>query len=182
MRGFTAGQTLTMSNASGIMPGGTESFTIEMWAMNPSENTGEHRSTSIILHSGSQRTLFSLWDDRMWFNTEVRPDVPSGYLIYTADSTGVPADNNWRHFAFVRDFPNWYMFRDGVRYSSYQPPGSIGFATQSIFGATSATIYIGHPNEFMSISTWGSSSHRGFYIDDIRITRGVALYTGANLS
>ena len=77
-----------------------------------------------------------------------------------ADPTAL-TNNQWIHFAIVRNGSNWTMYRDGV---------SVATATYS--GVTSTT-------NFFYIGTSGESLYyfQG-YIDELRITKGVARYTG----
>jgi len=76
-----------------------------------------------------------------------------------ADSTAL-TNNQWIHFVIVRNGSNWAMYRDGV---------SIATATYS--GVTSTT-------NFFYIGTSGDGYYFQGYIDELRITKGIARYTG----
>jgi hypothetical protein len=76
-----------------------------------------------------------------------------------ADPTAL-TNNQWIHFAIVRNGSNWTMYRDGV---------SVATATYS--GVTSTT-------NFFYIGTSGDGYYFQGYIDELRITKGIARYTG----
>ncbi len=71
----------------------------------------------------------------------------------------VLTNNQWIHFAIVRNGSNWTMYRDGI---------SVATATYS--GITSTT-------NFFYIGTSGDGYYFQGYIDELRITKGVARYT-----
>jgi hypothetical protein len=75
-----------------------------------------------------------------------------------ADPTAL-TNNQWIHFAIVRNGSNWTMYRDGV---------SVATATYS--GVTSTT-------NFFYIGTSGDGYYFQGYIDDLRVTKGIARYT-----
>jgi hypothetical protein len=69
-------------------------------------------------------------------------------------------NNQWIHFAIVRNGSDWTMYRDGV---------SVATATYS--GVTSTT-------NFFYIGASGDGVYFNGYMDELRITKGVARYTG----
>jgi len=75
-----------------------------------------------------------------------------------ADPTDL-TNNQWIHFAIVRNGSNWTMYRDGV---------SVTTVTYS--GVTSTT-------NFFYIGASGDGYYFNGYIDELRITKGIARYT-----
>ena len=70
--------------------------------------------------------------------------------------------NTWYHLAFVRYSNNLYLYVDGVQKGTAAYSSAVG---------TGATTYIGCET--------GQGAFLNGYIDDLRVTKGVARYTGA---
>lgn len=106
---------------------------------------------------------------------------PTGHIGISADSTGgadwdiaIGADpgntygtaalalNTWYHVAVCRSGSNWYGFVDGVLDRSFTSSASIS--------ASPSGYFIGHWHD-------GNARYFNGYIDDLRITKGVARYT-----
>lgn len=68
--------------------------------------------------------------------------------------------NQWYHIAVTRSGNNWTVWRDGSSYVT---------STNSNDWGSTGTFYIGN---------WGGSEFPDAWIDDYRITKGVARYTG----
>jgi len=83
-------------------------------------------------------------------------DGDTGLLVYAT----TPATNTWYHYAVTRSGTNLRMFIDGVLVAS---------ATNSTNLTATNPLYIGT----LAPSTWLFNG----YIDDVRITKGVARYT-----
>lgn len=73
--------------------------------------------------------------------------------------------NRWYHFAFTREGNTWRGFVDGELDFSLSASGSI----------------VSRPSEVKRIARWGGGDFAPFYgyIDEFRITKGVARYTAA---
>lgn len=135
---------------------GTGSFTIEFWAY--SVDTGSLSSGILDTRSssGSGTGLF------------IAPDGTANYRIgyglspYTLLSVSGRINNQWQHVAFVRNGSTLMIFIDGVLRGSTS--NSTNFSDQKLrisgFVDTQASPY----------------AFNG-YLDDIRITKGIARYT-----
>jgi hypothetical protein len=127
--------------------------------------------------SGDQ-TLSALWDsvgtsDRGWL-LYYRGGTNLLSFFYSTDGSGstvlngssfTPTLNKWYHIALVRDGATIRFFIDGVPY------GTGNISTDSIFDTTCA-LSIG---ALRSGSGW--TSYFNGWVDDFRVTKGVARYT-----
>lgn len=84
-----------------------------------------------------------------------------GSNIYTS-STGSISASQWTHVAFVRDGSNWTWYINGIAAGTGTNSADLTFTTQPT--------YIGYGGEDYFAAFNG-------YIDDLRITKGVARYT-----
>ena len=139
--------------ASSVFSYGTGDFTIEMWLYRI--GTGQQH-----LYEGRNGTTT---------NTILLYLNPSNTLTYYANgsirisSGGVPAANNWSHVAVCRSATTTKLFLDGTQ---------VGLSyTDTINYASPTSILILGTNDV------GSGSYLNGYIDDLRITKGVARYT-----
>lgn len=137
---------------------GTGDFTIELW----------YRSTQTTAYA----TLFALaWDSGSnwqvmngessnqlcaWANA-----ISTSYPILTVTNSAVH-DGAWHHFAWVRSGNVHTLYFDGVSHATGTSAASIG--------NSSGVLNIGRD------PTYGPRYYSG-YIDDLRITKGVARYT-----
>jgi len=81
--------------------------------------------------------------------------------LFFKSSLSAKNDNQWHHFAFVRSGTNCYMFLDGVVAAT----------------KTSVSTSVGQSELIIGTDTvYGGRSFLG-YIDDVRITKGMARYT-----
>ncbi len=134
----------------------TGDFTIECWAYFNSVSNGtilDKRAgdtRGILIYFGSSGTLSLAAGDSNSSAWEVRFDKSSL-------TTGV-----WYHVAFVRSGNNFYGFIDGTQISASQ-------SSSMTIDDTGANYFIG--------TLSGGSEQLNAYIDDMRITKGVARYT-----
>ncbi len=155
---------------SGVFDFGTSDLTIEFWVYNLSftstvaeyisigdGTTGntEFRISRINSTGGGLRF--------QWFD--------NGTQIMVLNSTSVVPQNSWQHIALVRNGVQWYLYLNGVR-------EAIGSSAASV-SAAMPVFKIGELHwPFGFIANY---SHIG-YIDDLRITTGLARYTGATFT
>ena len=85
---------------------------------------------------------------------------------YNIGSTTVPNLNAWNHVAFVRNAGRLDLYLNGT-----QIGGNTSIGTNSTHTTTSGSLYIGHYPFFPG----GARSFNG-YIEDVRITKGLARY------
>lgn len=140
---------------------GSGDFTIEFWiyfttwgssAIFVSKRTNNSVDSPIIIYGNSTNTIFRF--------------VNTGTTLYAVTGAGIPT-STWCHIAAVRLGNNIYLYLNGVQTGS----------TTAITGAAlsnSSALTIG--NEVYQAGTAPTSST--FYIDELRITKGVARYTG----
>jgi len=144
---------------STLAPTGTQDFTIEAWIY-----INAHKNYNYIYSQGYpiQWVVTSSGVIQTFFN-----DTDNGTSYFTCHQTlgSALSTGTWYHVAITRDVASFRLFLDGVQvgYQSYSASTSIG--------VTSLTPKIGD---------WatGGYSMNG-YIDDFRITRGIARYTSA---
>ncbi len=141
---------------------GTGDFTIEMWV---------NGANSTALVGGSFPRLFTLGTAQGTGCIEVyNSSSPAGVTVAISADTNIIfsgstlLDSTWRHFAITRAGTSLKAFVDGVQVGSTNTN-----STNLILAATTAS-YIGAASE--SVGNFNG------YIDDLRITKGVARYTG----
>jgi hypothetical protein len=144
---------------------GTGDFTVEMWIRTTQTNSfaallcrewGSSPFTggwSIFLNNASQRM-------EVWC-----ADFNSGAPMLSA-STGGHNDGNWHHVAWCRSGNSHRLFLDGISVASVTSSVSLATVTKNLT--------IGNDLTFGA----GARAYNG-YIDDLRITKGTALYTSA---
>lgn len=134
---------------------GTGDFTVEAWAYT-SDNT---RSVG-----GASQRIFDIGggDVGIWLQSS------TGYISYniaggvTATTTVFP-ENQWNHVALTRSGTSLKLFLNGTQVASTTNSSNLGTAHPATVGAfnnTSDGAFLG-------------------YIDDLRITKGIARYTSA---
>ena len=140
---------------------GTEDFTMEAWVYMSSKISGEN---PILLKSQGDANvnyyLFIAGDENKlklsWYNGSSWTEV--------ASSAGTWNTDTWYHIAAVRNGSDISIYRDGVSLATNS-------SNPSLPEADGSTLQIGMPYD--QSGTWNG------YIDDIRITKGLAVYTGA---
>jgi hypothetical protein len=152
------GDFLTIADANSGFSFGTGDFTYEWWFK--SNATNNYAAMLTRPYSGAGGILISL-------NGATGDGAPEVYwrewqngLFFKSSITGLN-DNKWHHFAFVRSGTTVYMFIDGVQAASKASVStSVG----------SSSVIIGQDIQYAGRTYTG-------YIDDLRITKGVARYT-----
>jgi hypothetical protein len=130
---------------------GTSNFTIEGWAYNTTvAQKGLFQLSSTGLNTSFTATLGLLYSSTEW---EVYGGGASNKVTVT------PTFNSWFHFAVVRSSGTTKLYIDGVSIMSFADTYNYNYQTLAIGGAYSTGFL-----------------HTG-YIDDFRITNGVARYT-----
>ena len=130
-------------------------FTIEFWIYK-TESTTSGQYDGILYRSTDWRFKFQQSDNVINYD--------NGTDAQLINYTGSPAMlNNWHHIAFVRNGSTLTGYVDGTSYGSVTESGA--------FTAT-ADLLIGE----------NGTDHLGGYIDELRITKGVARYTGSSFT
>jgi hypothetical protein len=141
---------------------GSGSFTIEMWLYTPSLPSAYKRvfgTTAPTISAATDEGInLEITNTNKMSGTCV---VGSTYYSVT-DTTDIPT-STWTHWALVRNGSTLTLYRDGTSVSTTSISGTSNWSTT--FDA-----YVGR---------WVGSSARDYngYIDDLRITKGVARYT-----
>jgi len=140
---------------------GSGNFTIEMWLYIPSLPSAYKRVFSLTNTSVSSATDESVNMEITNTNKMVGTVTVSTTYNSVTDSSDIPT-NVWTHWAFVRNGSTLALYRDGISVSTASVSGSANWGT-------GFNLYIGR---------WVGSSARDYngYIDDLRITKGVARY------
>jgi hypothetical protein len=154
---------------------GTGSFTIEMW-INPTvaSNTQQKYLFGKRANVASYNWMVSLMD---YVNNSTTSNKYRLYFYasFNGTSWGISKSfvgsqyinpNVWTHLAYVRNGSDWKAYINGIGYSLGTSSDSISFDA-SAFGIGTNTG--GAPST-------ANSAYRG-YIDDLRVTKGVARYT-----
>ena len=134
---------------------GSSDFTIEFWVNSPSNEGGSPGLVNVDAQIGSDFGGIAIVKD-----TYFATNTGSSWTIAAA-SLGTFSDGTWRHIAVVRSGNTIYGFNNGVIQSTTSFTGSI-------FPKGPALI-VGKKSDGL---TTGQS-----YIDDLRITKGLARYT-----
>ena len=142
---------------------GSGNFTIEMWLYIPSLPSAYKRVFGVtnptISAATDESVNFEITNGNKMGGTVV---VSSTYYSVT-DTSDIPT-NVWAHWALVRNGSSLILYRNGVSVSTTSISGSSNWGS-------GFNLYVGR---------WVSSSARDYngYIDDLRITKGVARYVG----
>jgi hypothetical protein len=137
---------------------GTGGFTIEFW-MYANSTTG---GVSGFGTTGSVTGGTALQHDVIFVTNNLRFRIMTGSTITTVASPSV-STATWTHFALVREGSTFTVYKDGVSEGTATNSGSLNFNTSWVWRVGSG------------VGT-GTTFFDG-YIDDFRITKGVARYT-----
>ena len=151
-----------------VMPGtpdhlfGSGNFTVEFWI-----NTTQTTSNATLI---TKEWVGSPWTGG--WTIQLNGNSNSAMTIYWADYSSASAfmvsdttlyrDGNWHHVAWVRNGSSFNLYIDGVSRASA--------SNSSAFGVNLNALTIGDDQ------TFGPRGYNG-YIDELRITKGVARYT-----
>jgi hypothetical protein len=138
-------------------------FTIEMWIYPLANNVGYQAYAS---HSGDTGDQQSGWIIITESNNNLYSYMGSGWPVQLA-STTQPSINVWHHIALTRSGSVYGLYYDGNRVASTTNATSISTPT-------SQTLRIGSYQWFP-----GGARSANAYIQDFRMYKGIAKYTGA---
>ena len=137
---------------------GTADFTVEAWAYFGSVGSGG----KTIIGTGNYTAPNIMYQLRVDTATPKWFYGNSGSQNFITSSTNVSA-NTWYHIAVVRNNGTTTMYLNGT---------SVGSASDSSNYTTTDTAYVGAANFSGTITDYMNG-----YIDDLRVTKGVARYT-----
>lgn len=142
---------------------GTGDFTVEFWAYKSANGINGYDCVFSSFLTGNTPTFIVELSSSRGFCI-VHIPASGSFRICSASAT--VNDSAWHHWAVCRSGTTWYLFKDGVALSKNQ---------DQIAGGSIATSLNGH---------WVGSELDGTtlydfngYIDELRITKGVARYT-----
>lgn len=137
---------------------GTGAFTVEMWVRFAADNDDQ---VLISKNDGSYRSPFIIY--RSW-GGGINFDAynSSNALMFTIAHSATITENTWYHIAITRSGNTFRLFVDGVAASTATNSGSLQ--------DNSNTLCLGSHND-------GLFPLEGGWLDDVRITKGVARYT-----
>lgn len=140
---------------------GTGDFTIELWVYKSSTSTTQYTR---ILQIGTNTTANSFYLLASHGYSDFHPYIDTYSTSYTSPipTTATYAVNTWHHVAVSRQSDVWRLFINGNLVTSATVPGIV---------VSSQALYIGGNQS-------GQESFVG-YLDDIRITKGIARYTAS---
>jgi hypothetical protein len=139
-------------------------FTVEFWIYPTSAPAGSHVvGTANPVYGGGETSGTGTTSGGGW---GIRADASAITLVGNGNGQGNAAVtwtlNTWYHIAIVRSGATTTIYKNGV---------SIGTLTPTFASDSTNRLYIGCHTDFQSNGFPG-------YIDDLRITKGVARYTG----
>ena len=134
---------------------GTDNFTIEMWV----KTASTVQYAQLIGNEGSGGFTF-LINNNSAGGGQLAVYAPG---LVVSSSAGDWSDNAWHHFALTRS--------SGANLTLWVDGNSVGTGTSSANFSGSATMYVGRNNVYTPRNMIG-------YIDEIRITKGIARYNG----
>jgi hypothetical protein len=138
---------------------GSGDFTIEGW-INPSATVGGVFYAVAGNRTGDTNVTIG-WT-LFHYNSNVYGGFSNGTTSYTSQNTTTISTGTWYHIALVRSGSNLTMYVNGTGPSATSVTGSVNIPI--------AQVLIG------AVSGGGLVAYNG-YIDDLRITKGVARYT-----
>ena len=143
-------------------------FTVEFWVYFTAYNTMGYSGMTVIGNFQSSNGWLCGLNGiggltGLSFNT-----YSAGALVSNLNATGITSTNlplnSWHHIAFVRSGSNFYFFLDGVSYNATSAPTAVGAGGQLAIGVYQQNMtYSGNPS---------------WYLSNMRIVKGVAVYTG----
>lgn len=137
-------------------------FTIEGWVYYSTNATNPNVYRIISYQSSNVQGGYSYYID-LTSTGQIKASVQNGTATFSATTTGGATLNAWNHFAMVRNGSSIVSYINGAP--------STATTITGVNSLTSPRLYIGSDMD-------GTFSYNGF-LDDIRITKGVARYTAA---
>jgi len=153
-----AGNRLSMPTNQSQLAFGAGDFTVEAWVYRTFSGSGT------ILYGQSDNSTNAGSSYAFFVSSSVTSNLYVGSTSYAATSPN-PALNQWAHVAYVRN---------GTSYKTYLNGTQVGSATL----LAGATVNVGATTTGPTIGTTGGNTNTLVgYIDDLRVTKGIARYT-----
>ena len=154
---FNGASQLSISN-NAVFNFDSSDFTVEFWLYSPVAWTSQPGSTGIVGQKVNDSS--NGW---VIYRDGGYPDKLNARLSQQNNfpTTSTPAQNTWEHWALVRNGSTLKWYKNGVLDATT--------TNSSAVSDSSGTFYVGYAQ------TWGG--YFNGYIDELRITKGVARYT-----
>ena len=141
---------------------GTANFTIESWV-----NLSATGQFNPIIYLGRDTYTGIACDVSSSNNPRIIADIGGSWGVVATGSTSLTT-NQWYHLAFVRNGSSFKIYVDGVEDASATNSGSITAATSD----SNSVAHIGYLR-----TNGGADRYFNGYLDDVRVTKGIARYT-----
>jgi hypothetical protein len=160
---FNGSSSYLSYSTSASLQFGANNFTMEGWINSPNISSGisimcSHQTGGMFLLSSAAGGYLSL-------SINTSAGASTNYTTLTCTSTPL-ANNNWYHFAFVRNGTTLYAFVNGIQ-----------DATTASMGANIVGSYGGPKPLYLGAGGDAASFYTG-YLSNVRFINGTALYTG----
>jgi hypothetical protein len=130
---------------------------LNMFAINNA--SGQFAQASVIVNDNGSAYCLSQGSGGDWLNTDLT-------------SSGTFSANNWHHVASVRSGTTFRLYVNGVSVLSYTSSSSLNNGS----GISTIGTRLGVGSEGSGSSTWQG------YVDEFRVTKGVARYSGESFT
>lgn len=143
---------------------GSGDFTVDCWVNFSSIDELTNNTIMSQTQDGNNGYWFILqkfMGNYVWYFWEYNGGVQT---IFIHSSTSPLSLNTWYHIALVRNGNNWYFFQNGVQLGT------------TVSNAASVPNYAG-PLEIGAVNMSPQSQYLNGYIDELRISKGVARWT-----
>lgn len=153
----------------------TSDWTVECWAYATALNAANNLFA--ITSTGSayaQARVVPQADGSAFFLTQ---DSGGNWIYATSSAAGTFATNTWQHVAAVRAGSVFRLYVNGTSVISFTSSSALNSGS----GLTTIGASIQNGSTTTGNSTVGSQTWQG-YIDDFRVTKGVARYTGSTFT
>jgi len=153
----------------------TGDWTVECWAYATALNANNNLfSITNTGESYAQVTVVPQSDGSAYFLTQ---GAAGDWLDTTLAAAGTFTTNTWRHVAAVRAGNVFRLYVNGTSVVSFTSSSAL----KNVSGISTIGARLGNGNATTGNSQAGSGTWQG-YIDDFRVTKGVARYTGSTLT
>jgi hypothetical protein len=162
---------IAINNSNQMFTFGSGNFTIEMW-INPNEES-VNGQVRMLFGNRNSYTNYDSITSGLGYNSTLQKFILAYYVSFDGATWGIfdtnvgqVTPNTWTHLAYVRNGLEFSVYINGIK---------------KVVGNTANAIYnAGHPFEIgqgaLNVEGYGSNSMLG-YIEDVRITKGIARYT-----
>lgn len=150
---------LTIPGSNLISPSGN--FTVEFWCYPASATSAGQETVTLQSNTSSYASVRILWKTNGIMHLLLSTDG-STWAVNTSGASGGAPYNQWTHVALVRNGSSFVLYLNGTSYISF---------------TLSSALYAGPTTLIGSVYYYGYVNFFNGFIDELRITNGVARYT-----